>query len=117
MGQNTSARSPNVGDIRWLGAKSVILLCQTCQHQQVASIELLPDDVPLALVASKFVCPQSHQEGAYVLPTGGRQRQLIRQHDEPQSHRPGPPMTLGSMREARCTALRVAADRSQGPTS
>jgi hypothetical protein len=50
-------------------------------------------------------------------PTGGRQRQLIRQHDEPQSHRPGPPMTLGSMREARCTALRVAADRSQGPTS
>jgi hypothetical protein len=62
--------SPNVGDIRWLGAKSVMLLCQTCQHRQVANIELLPDDVPLALVASKFVCPQCHQEGAaYVLPT------------------------------------------------
>jgi threonine dehydrogenase-like Zn-dependent dehydrogenase len=29
----------------------------------------LPDDVPLALVASKFVCPQCHQEGAYVLPS------------------------------------------------
>ncbi|MFZ0841750.1 MAG: hypothetical protein WAM77_30190, partial [Xanthobacteraceae bacterium] len=60
---------PNVGDIRWLGAKSVILLCQTCQYRQVANIELLPDDVPLALIASKFVCPQCHQEGTYILPS------------------------------------------------
>jgi hypothetical protein len=69
--QNAPARPPNVGDIRWLGAKSVLLLCQTCPHQQVANVELLPDDVPLALVASKFVCPQCHQEGVYVLPNWG----------------------------------------------
>ena len=68
MDQNASARSPNVGDIRWLGANSVMLLCQTCQHRQVANLELLPDDVPLALVASKFVCPQCHQKGVYLLP-------------------------------------------------
>ena len=69
MDQNTpDPLSPNVGDIRWLGAKSVMVLCQTCQYRQVANIELLPDDVPLALIASKFVCPQCHQEGAYVLP-------------------------------------------------
>jgi hypothetical protein len=48
-----------------------MLLCQTCPHQQVATVELLPDDVPLALVASKFVCPQCHQEGVYVLPNWG----------------------------------------------
>ena len=69
MDQNTPDRSPNVGDIRSLGAKSVMLLCQTCQHRQIANIELLPDDVPLALIASKFVCPQCHQEGPYVLPS------------------------------------------------
>jgi hypothetical protein len=68
MDQDTPDRSPNVGDIRWLGAKSVILLCRTCSHQQVVSIEILPDDVPLALVASKFVCPQGHQKDAHVLP-------------------------------------------------
>ena len=68
--QNTPARSPNVGDVRWLGAKSVTLLCKTCSHQQVASIDFLPDDVPLALVASKFVCPQGHQ-GAHILPSWG----------------------------------------------
>jgi hypothetical protein len=71
MDQNTPARSPKVGDIRWLGAKSVMLLCQNCQHQQVANIELLPDDVPLALVGAKFVCPLCHREGAYVLPNWG----------------------------------------------
>jgi hypothetical protein len=71
MDQSIPDRSPNVGDIRWLGAKSVMLLCQTCSHQQVASIELLPDDVPLALLASKFVCPQGHQKGAHVLPSWG----------------------------------------------
>ena len=71
MDQNTPAHSANIGDIRWLGAKSVMLLCQTCQHRQVANIELLPDDIPLALVASKFVCPQCHQEGVYVLPSWG----------------------------------------------
>ena len=70
--QNTPARSSNVGDIRWIGAKSVMLFCQTCPHQQVANVELLPDDVPLALVASKFVCPKCHQEGVYVLPNWGR---------------------------------------------
>jgi hypothetical protein len=69
--QNTPARSPNVGDIRWLGAKSITLLCQACSHQQVVSIEILPDDVPLALIASKFVCPQGHQKGAHVLPSWG----------------------------------------------
>jgi hypothetical protein len=69
--QNTPACSPNVGDIRWLGAKSVMLLCQTCPHRQFANVEILPDDVPLALVASKFVCPQCHQEGVYVLPNWG----------------------------------------------
>ena len=67
--------SPTIGDIRWLGANSVMLLCQTCQHRQVANIELLPDAVPLALVASKFVCPQGHQEGAYVLPNWGASAQ------------------------------------------
>jgi hypothetical protein len=71
MDQDTPARSPNVGDIRWLGANSVMLLCQTCQHRQVANLEFLPDDVPLALVASKFVCPQCHEEGVYVLPSWG----------------------------------------------
>jgi hypothetical protein len=71
MDENTPARSPNVGDIRWLGAKSVMLLCQTCPHQQVANVDLLPDDVPLALVASKFVCPQCHQKGVYVIPSRG----------------------------------------------
>ena len=70
MDENTPDRSPNVGDVRWLGAKSVMLLCRTCSHQQVASIQLLPDDVPLALLASKFVCPQGHQ-GAHVLPSWG----------------------------------------------
>jgi hypothetical protein len=60
--QNSPAPSPNVGDVRWLGAKSVTLLCRTCSHQQVVSIEILPDDVRLALVASKFVCPQGHRE-------------------------------------------------------
>ena len=67
---DTPDRSPNVGDIRWLGTKSVMLLCQTCSHQQVVSIEILPDEVPLALVASKFVCPQGHREG-HVLPSWG----------------------------------------------
>jgi len=71
VNQNTPARPPNVGDIRWLGTKSVTLLCRTCPRQQVANIELLPDDVPLAHVASKFVCPEGHQEGAYVLPSLG----------------------------------------------
>ena len=71
MDQDTPARFPNVGDIRWLGANSVMLLCQTCQHRQVANLEFLPDDVPLALVASKFVCPQCHEEGVYVLPNWG----------------------------------------------
>jgi hypothetical protein len=60
--------SPTIGDIRWLGAKSVMLLCQTCQHRQVANIALLPDAVPLALLASKFVCPNCHQNGAHALP-------------------------------------------------
>ena len=60
--------APTVGDVRWLGAKSVMLLCQSCQHQQVANINLLPDDVPLALIASKFVCPKCHQNGAHALP-------------------------------------------------
>jgi hypothetical protein len=69
--QHSPTPSPNVGDIRWLGAKSVTLLCRTCSHQQVANIELLPDDVPLELVASKFVCPQCHREGAHVLPSWG----------------------------------------------
>jgi len=68
--QNSPAPSPNVGDVRWLGAKSVTLLCRTCSHQQVVSIEILPDDVPLALVASKFVCPQGHRE-AHVLRSWG----------------------------------------------
>jgi hypothetical protein len=71
MREQNSAGSPNVGDIRWLGAKSVMLLCRSCSHQQVVSIEILPDEVPLALVASKFVCPQGHQMGAYVLPSWG----------------------------------------------
>jgi hypothetical protein len=69
--QNTRDCSPNVGDVRWLGAKSVMLLCQTCQHRQVANIEQLPDDTSLALIASKFVCPQCQQGGAYVLPSWG----------------------------------------------
>ena len=68
LDQKTPTHSPNLGDIRWVGAKSVMLLCQKCQHRQVANLELLPDDVPLALIASKFACPQCHQEGAYVLP-------------------------------------------------
>jgi hypothetical protein len=50
--QNSPAPSPNVGDIRWLGAKSVTLLCKTCSHQQIVSIEILRDDVPLVLVVS-----------------------------------------------------------------
>jgi hypothetical protein len=69
MNQNNPAdRSPTVGDIRWLGAKSVILLCRACQHRQIANTELLPDDVTLALIASKFVCPNGHQNGAHALP-------------------------------------------------
>ena len=72
MDQNTPAHFlPNVGDVRWLGAKSVMLLCQTCQHRQVANIELLPDDTSLALIASKFACPQCQQNSAYVLPSWG----------------------------------------------
>jgi hypothetical protein len=71
MNQNTPARAPNVGDIRWLGAKFVMLLCQKCPYQQVSSLELLPDDAPLAHLAAKFVCPQCHNEGAYVLPNWG----------------------------------------------
>ena len=71
MDENTPAPSPNIGDIRWLGAKSVMLLCQTCEHRQVANLEILPDDVPLELVASKFVCPNCHQSGVYVLPSLG----------------------------------------------
>jgi hypothetical protein len=54
--QNSPAPSPNVGDVRWLGAKSVTLLCRACSHQQVVSIEILPDEVPLELIASKFIC-------------------------------------------------------------
>jgi hypothetical protein len=61
-------RQSTVGDIRWLGAKSVMLLCQACQHRQIANVELLPDDVTLALIASKFVCPNCHQNGAHALP-------------------------------------------------
>ncbi len=68
LDQNTRAHSPNLGDIRWLGAKSVMLLCQSCQHQHVANINLLPDDVPLALIASKFVCSKCHQNRAHALP-------------------------------------------------
>jgi hypothetical protein len=71
MHEQNPAGSPNVGDIRWLGAKSVTLLCRSCSQQQVVSIEILPDEVPLALVASKFVCPQGHQEGVHVLPSWG----------------------------------------------
>jgi hypothetical protein len=63
--------SPNVGDIRWLGANFVMVLCQKCPYQQVSSLELLPDDVPLALLAAKFVCPQCRNEGAHVLPHWG----------------------------------------------
>ena len=67
MSENKSS-DPLVGDIRWLGAKSVMLLCRTCEYRQVANIELLPDGMPLALLASKFVCPNCHQNGAHVLP-------------------------------------------------
>ena len=71
MNQNDSAApSPTLGDIRWLGAKSVMLLCRACQHRQIANVELLPDDVTLALIASKFVCPNGHQNGAHALPNG-----------------------------------------------
>ena len=63
MEQINPRRSATVGDVRWLGAKSVMLLCQSCQHQQVANI-----NVPLALIASKFVCPKCHQNGAHALP-------------------------------------------------
>jgi hypothetical protein len=69
MNQNNLADpSPTVGDIRWLGANSVMLLCRACQHRQIANVELLPDDVTLALIASKFVCPNCHQNGAHALP-------------------------------------------------
>jgi hypothetical protein len=59
---------PSIGDIRWLGAQTVMLVCKTCPHQQVANIDALPDDVPLTLVASKFVCPRCHQNSAHVCP-------------------------------------------------
>ena len=59
MDQNTPARSPNVGDIRWLGAKSVMLLCQTCQHRQVANIELLPPGARAFVVTIEALTPNS----------------------------------------------------------
>jgi hypothetical protein len=89
--QNTPDRSPNVGAIRWLGAKSVVLLCQTCRYQQVANVELLPDDFPLALVASKFVCRSATKGASIFFSAGGCQRQLIRQHDERTATHPARP--------------------------
>jgi hypothetical protein len=53
-GPNSRDRSPNVGDIRGFGAKSVMLLCQTCRHRQVANSELLPEDRSLALIAVRL---------------------------------------------------------------
>ena len=64
----TADASPTIEDIRWLGARTVMLACQTCPHIQVVNIDLLPDVVPLALVASKFVCPKCHQNGAHAVP-------------------------------------------------
>jgi hypothetical protein len=60
--------SPTIDDIHWLGARTVMLACQKCPHLQVVNIDLLPDAVPLALVASKFVRPKCHQNGAHAVP-------------------------------------------------
>jgi hypothetical protein len=68
-----------------LASESVMLLCQTCQHRQDANVELLPDDTSLALVASKFVCPQCQRGGAYVLPSWNA---AIRQHNDSNATKP-----------------------------
>ena len=69
--QNSAVSSANVGDVRWLGAKFVMVLCQKCAYQQISSLKLLADNLPLARLAAKFVCPECHNEGAYVLPNWG----------------------------------------------
>ena len=63
---------PTVGEIRWLGAQTVIVGCRECSYQQVANIAKLPDSVPLRRIAAQFVCPRCQNTGAYVLPKMGR---------------------------------------------
>jgi hypothetical protein len=76
-------------DIRWLGAK--LLLCRECEYRQLVNIELLPDGLPLPLLASKFECPNCRQNGAHVLPnwetapnepSPGQDQELVRNGNE-----------------------------------
>src|SRR5271169_5252458 len=59
---------PIVGDIRWLGPRTLIVGCRACPHQQVTNVEALPDSVPLWLIAAQFVCPICGHSEAYILP-------------------------------------------------
>ena len=65
---------PTVGEIRWLGAQTVIVGCRECSYQQVANIAKLPDSVPLRRIAAQFVCPRCQNTGAYVLPKWDAER-------------------------------------------
>jgi hypothetical protein len=65
---------PTVGEIRWLGAQTVIVGCKECSYQQVANIAKLPESVPLQRIAALFVCPRCQNTGAYVLPKWDAER-------------------------------------------
>jgi hypothetical protein len=69
---------PTVGEIRWLGAQTVIVGCRECSYQQVANIAKLPDSVPLRRIAAQFVCPHV-DTGAYVLPKWDAERHASRE--------------------------------------
>jgi hypothetical protein len=66
--ENPAAPSLTVGDVRWLHAQTVLVVCRACPHQQVANVDALPDSVPLSLISSRFTCPCCGQQGALVFP-------------------------------------------------
>jgi hypothetical protein len=59
---------PTLGDVRWLGARSLVAVCHSCGHLDVFDVAALPDSMPLSWVASRFVCKRCNHPGAYVLP-------------------------------------------------
>ena len=61
--ENPAALSLTVGDVRWLHAQTVLVVCP---HQQVANVEAF--SVPLSLISSRFTCPRCGQHGALVFP-------------------------------------------------
>jgi hypothetical protein len=59
---------PTLGDVRWVGARSLLARCMTCPHEDIIDVTGQPDSAPLSTFAARFVCRRCGRRGAYVLP-------------------------------------------------